>query len=92
MVRVHSPEYKLGGDNVVKGVLREQWVRMVGMLIMAGSIQFRRATRPTDENRILQIFGGLSTPGHPMAKFMWCYLASLSPEGMSDTELHSKLH
>jgi len=47
---------------------------------------------PSDENRILQIFGGLSKPGHPMAKFMWGNLASLSPEGMSDTEVHSKLH
>ena len=40
---------------------------------------------PSDENRILQIFGGLS-------KFMWGNLASLSPGVMSDTELHSKLH
>jgi len=47
---------------------------------------------PSDENRILQIFGGLSKPGHPMSKFMWGNLSSLSPEGMSDTEVHDKLH
>ena len=45
---LHSPEYKLGWDTEVKGELREQWVRLVEMLIMAGSIQFRRATRPTN--------------------------------------------
>jgi len=47
---------------------------------------------PSDDNRILQIFGGLAKPGHPMAKFMWGNLASLSPQGMSDKEVHSKLH
>jgi len=47
---------------------------------------------PSDENRILQIFGGLAKQGHPMAKFMWGNLASLAPEGMSDADLHSRLH
>eukprot|EP00092_Neocalanus_flemingeri_P030811 GFUD01033465.1.p1 GENE.GFUD01033465.1~~GFUD01033465.1.p1 ORF type:complete len:1104 (+),score=409.71 GFUD01033465.1:45-3356(+) len=47
---------------------------------------------PSDENRILQIFGGLAKSAHPMAKFMWGNLASLSPQGMSDTDVHSRLH
>merc|ERR1719348_2171860 len=47
---------------------------------------------PSDDNRILQIFGGLAKSGHPMAKFMWGNLVSLSPQGMTDTEVHGKLH
>ena len=47
---------------------------------------------PSDDNRILQIFGGLAKPGHPMKKFMWGNLSSLKPEGISDSELHSRLH
>jgi len=47
---------------------------------------------PSDDNRILQIFGGLSKPAHPMAKFMWGNLASLSPKDMSDTDMHARLH
>jgi len=47
---------------------------------------------PSDDNRILQIFGGLSKPGHPMAKFMWGNLTSLSPQGMTNSDLHSRLH
>lgn len=47
---------------------------------------------PSDDNRILQIFGGLSKDGHPMSKFMWGNTESLSPKGMTDDEMHSKLH
>merc|ERR1719466_119958 len=47
---------------------------------------------PSDDNRILQIFGGLAKQGHPMAKFMWGNLTSLSPQGMTNSDLHSRLH
>ena len=47
---------------------------------------------PSDDNRVAQVFGGLARPGHPMTKFMWGNLASLSPEGMTDEALHARLH
>ena len=47
---------------------------------------------PSDDNRIIQIFGGLSKPGHPMGKFMWGNLSSLKPAGLSDAEIHRRLH
>ena len=47
---------------------------------------------PSDDNRICQIFGGLSKPGHPMGKFMWGNVSSLRPEGVTEASLHSRLH
>lgn len=47
---------------------------------------------PSDSNRLCQVLGGLATPGHPMAKFMWGNKASLQPEGMTEEEMHRRLH
>jgi len=47
---------------------------------------------PSDENRLAQVMGGLAKAGHPMAKFMWGNKVSLSPTGLSDEEIHGKLH
>ena len=47
---------------------------------------------PSDDNRIIQIFGALAKPKHPMAKFMWGNLNSLKPESMTDKEIHEQLH
>ena len=47
---------------------------------------------PSDDNRISQIFGSLATDGHPMGIFMWGNIASLKPAGLSDTQIHERLH
>ena len=47
---------------------------------------------PSDDNRVIQIFGGLATAHHPMAKFMWGNIDSLKPKGLSDKEIHERLH
>ena len=47
---------------------------------------------PSDDNRIIQIFGALAGADHPMGKFMWGNLKSLKPEKMTDPEIHSRLH
>ena len=47
---------------------------------------------PSDDNRVIQIFGGLATAQHPMAKFMWGNIDSLKPKGLSDKEIHERLH
>ena len=47
---------------------------------------------PSDNNRSCQVLGGLAKPGHPMAKFMWGNKASLSPAGLSDEQMHARLH
>ena len=47
---------------------------------------------PSDDNRIIQIFGSLATSKHPMSKFMWGNLQSLKPDKMTDEEIHARLH
>jgi len=47
---------------------------------------------PSDFHRKEQIFGSLAKSGHPMAKFMWGNQKSLTPEGMTDEEMHKRLH
>merc|ERR1719187_103811 len=47
---------------------------------------------PSDSNRLCQIMGGLAKPGHPMAKFMWGNKGSLSPDGLTDAQMHKRLH
>merc|ERR1719430_2447520 len=47
---------------------------------------------PSDSNRLCQIMGGLAKPGHPMAKFMWGNKGSLSPDGLTDEQMHKRLH
>jgi len=47
---------------------------------------------PSDFNRKELLFGSLAKAGHPMTKFMWGNHKSLTPEGMSDEEVHKRLH
>ena len=47
---------------------------------------------PSDSNRLCQIMGGLAKPGHLMAKFMWGNKGSLSPDGLTDEQMHKRLH
>ena len=46
---------------------------------------------PSDFNRKELLFGSLAKAGHPMTKFMWGNHKSLTPEGMSDEEVHKRL-
>ena len=47
---------------------------------------------PSDENRISQIFGSLASDNHPMGIFMWGNIDSLKPKGLTDTQIHERLH
>ena len=45
---VHSPEYKLKWDDEILGELRQEWVKLIEMLVVAGKITFQRATKPAN--------------------------------------------
>ncbi|XP_037087796.1 nardilysin-like [Pollicipes pollicipes] len=50
--------------------------------------------QPDDSNRADQLLAGLARAGHPMAKFTWGNLKSLSETrtGLSDEQMHGRLH
>ena len=44
--KMHIPEKKLTWDDEIQLELREQWVELIEMLVVARKIEFHRSTRP----------------------------------------------